>query len=105
MRATATAKRILRAARGGSAPRAPSPARAPVDLLHHREWDSSRAMCVVCQQPYSDGDLLCTLPCEHDYHRECVVPWLLHHSTCPLCKANIVRPQDDQADASRETII
>lgn len=29
------------------------------------------------------------LPCLHEYHRECVDPWLLLQHTCPLCKRSI----------------
>lgn len=29
------------------------------------------------------------LPCLHEYHRECVDPWLLLQHNCPLCKRSI----------------
>jgi hypothetical protein len=30
-----------------------------------------------------------TLPCGHDFDRECIDSWLLDHTTCPTCRENI----------------
>ncbi|KAK2553714.1 E3 ubiquitin-protein ligase ZNRF3 [Acropora cervicornis] len=30
------------------------------------------------------------VPCQHEFHKECVDPWLLSNYTCPLCMLNIV---------------
>ena len=34
--------------------------------------------------------LVRTLPCDHEFHCECVDRWLLAKRTCPLCKGNII---------------
>ncbi|XP_058492405.1 RING finger protein 215 isoform X2 [Solea solea] len=46
--------------------------------------------CAVCLEPFKNNQCLRVLPCLHEYHRECVDPWLLLHHTCPLCKRSIL---------------
>ncbi|TNN58192.1 RING finger protein 215 [Liparis tanakae] len=46
--------------------------------------------CAVCLEPFNNNQCLRVLPCLHEYHRNCVDPWLLLHHTCPLCKRSII---------------
>ncbi|KAK3814142.1 MAG: hypothetical protein J3Q66DRAFT_345749 [Benniella sp.] len=44
-------------------------------------------MCAICIDEFVEGDEIRTLPCHHDFHLECIDPWLTRRSaTCPLCK-------------------
>ncbi|KAG0363034.1 hypothetical protein BGZ54_008373, partial [Gamsiella multidivaricata] len=43
--------------------------------------------CAVCLDEFSDGEEIRMLPCRHEFHCECIDPWLVRKSsTCPLCK-------------------
>ncbi|XP_069475411.1 RING finger protein 215 [Ambystoma mexicanum] len=46
--------------------------------------------CAVCLDQFNKNQCLRVLPCLHQFHRDCVDPWLLLHYTCPLCKYNIL---------------
>ncbi|XP_059569582.1 RING finger protein 215 isoform X4 [Alligator mississippiensis] len=57
--------------------------------------------CAVCLDQFHKNQVelgrdkefltcLRVLPCSHEFHRDCVDPWLLLQQTCPLCKHNIL---------------
>ncbi|KAL2942155.1 RING-H2 finger protein ATL11 [Bienertia sinuspersici] len=47
--------------------------------------------CVVCLGAFEDNDMLRLLPkCSHVFHQDCIDKWLQSHSTCPLCRANLL---------------
>ncbi|XP_062220547.1 RING-H2 finger protein ATL13-like [Phragmites australis] len=47
--------------------------------------------CAVCLCEFSPDDQLRLLPkCSHAFHLECIDTWLLSHSTCPLCRRNLL---------------
>ncbi|NWR41751.1 RN215 protein, partial [Regulus satrapa] len=46
--------------------------------------------CAVCLDQFHRSQWLRVLPCSHEFHRDCVDPWLLLQQTCPLCKRNIL---------------
>ena len=43
-------------------------------------------------QGHAKGDVILALPCGHDYHLECIAPWLRAKRICPLCKTPAVPP-------------
>ncbi|NXL04825.1 RNF43 ligase, partial [Mesembrinibis cayennensis] len=69
-------------------------------------WDSasscsSAPVCAICLEEFSEGQELRIISCSHEFHRECVDPWLQQHHTCPLCMFNILaRDSVDQATAA-----
>eukprot|EP00262_Sarcandra_glabra_P003682 TRINITY_DN1444_c0_g1_i1.p1 TRINITY_DN1444_c0_g1~~TRINITY_DN1444_c0_g1_i1.p1 ORF type:complete len:193 (+),score=24.01 TRINITY_DN1444_c0_g1_i1:26-580(+) len=52
--------------------------------------------CCICLTKYEDGAELHSLPCNHHFHSRCIVKWLRINATCPLCKYNILRGNDEQ---------
>jgi E3 ubiquitin-protein ligase SDIR1 len=45
--------------------------------------------CTVCLADYEPGDHIRTLPCMHNYHTECIDPWLRDRGDCPICKLRL----------------
>ncbi|XP_060048816.1 RING finger protein 215 isoform X2 [Erinaceus europaeus] len=68
--------------------------------LQTRRWRPGRAAqgppepggdtCAVCLDDFRPKQWLRVLPCKHEFHRDCVDPWLLQQQTCPLCKFNML---------------
>ncbi|KAK5822733.1 hypothetical protein F5H01DRAFT_336380 [Linnemannia elongata] len=56
----------------------------------------SNDMCAICLDEFSNGEEIRTLPCHHEFHCECIDPWLTRKSsTCPLCKYECSKPSVD----------
>ncbi|KAM3407863.1 hypothetical protein ACQJBY_001289 [Aegilops geniculata] len=55
------------------------------------EEEEDAAECAVCLAVMVDGEAARRLPrCMHVFHRSCVDVWLREHSTCPVCRAEVV---------------
>ncbi|KAG9070155.1 hypothetical protein KI688_009487 [Linnemannia hyalina] len=53
-------------------------------------------MCAICLDNFLDGEEIRTLPCHHEFHCECIDPWLTRKSsTCPLCKYDCTKRSPD----------
>ena len=49
------------------------------------------ALCAVCLEDVRRGEAVRRLPaCGHLFHRDCVDMWLHAHTTCPLCRCDLV---------------
>ncbi|KAK9479464.1 hypothetical protein V1514DRAFT_327982 [Lipomyces japonicus] len=58
-----------------------------------KTWGSA-AECVVCLDDYVPHvSRVMRLPCGHDFHAECITPWLTQRKrTCPICKRDVTAP-------------
>ncbi|KAF8101678.1 hypothetical protein N665_0201s0005 [Sinapis alba] len=61
--------------------------------------------CAVCLCEFEDEETLRLMPpCCHVFHADCVDVWLSEHSTCPLCRADLLQKQGggDESDLSSD---
>ncbi|XP_050893801.1 NEP1-interacting protein-like 2 [Lathyrus oleraceus] len=47
--------------------------------------------CTICMDEFEFDDInetsnICTMPCSHVFHEQCIVKWLQTSNTCPLCR-------------------
>ncbi|KAF8397454.1 hypothetical protein HHK36_016371 [Tetracentron sinense] len=45
--------------------------------------------CSVCLEQVNMGELIRSLPCLHQFHANCIDPWLRQQGTCPVCKFRV----------------
>ena len=45
--------------------------------------------CSICLLKYQKPDILKEFPCNHIYHKNCILKWLEKSNICPLCKYDV----------------
>ncbi|CAG8578083.1 3229_t:CDS:2 [Paraglomus brasilianum] len=69
----------------------------------------SNTTCAICLEDFANDDELRCLPCEHEYHTDCIDPWLTEKSSkCPLCKFDcrppkVLEESDNTTDSSQSS--
>eukprot|EP00978_Attheya_sp_CCMP212_P032062 scaffold123514_cov54-Attheya_sp.AAC.2 len=77
--------------------------------LSSRSWHSTvssaktqpigvKSECPICLSGYDIGDTMCwskNEKCNHAFHEECILQWLEKHRECPLCRTDILGPDDE----------
>ncbi|KAJ2941194.1 hypothetical protein O0L34_g10427 [Tuta absoluta] len=70
-----------------------------------REVQGDGECCAICIEPYKVAETLRSLPCRHEFHKNCIDPWLLEHRTCPMCKMDILKYYGFVFTGSQESIL
>ena len=52
-----------------------------------KHQNSADTECVICSNIIKKGQYKITLQCcKHEYHRKCIIDWILPKKTCPMCR-------------------
>ncbi|CAN0888259.1 E3 ubiquitin-protein ligase RING1-like [Linum grandiflorum] len=65
----------------------------PTIKITDQDLNSDMNQCAVCKDEFETGAEAKQMPCKHLYHRDCIVPWLEMHNSCPVCRLEL--PTDD----------
>jgi len=59
--------------------------------------------CPICLAPNENlnDEKFLTLPCGHDFHDECILPWLNRTNTCPLCRSEMKTDDEEYEEAKK----
>ncbi|GFH56827.1 hypothetical protein CTEN210_13303 [Chaetoceros tenuissimus] len=57
----------------------------------------SPTICPICCEDYVKGDDIAwskNEECCHAFHTDCIVPWLMEHKECPMCRCNYINMEE-----------
>ncbi|KAK8501575.1 hypothetical protein V6N12_057906 [Hibiscus sabdariffa] len=57
-----------------------------INPISIKKGSEDELTCSVCLEQVNAGDLIRSLPCLHQFHANCIDPWLRQQGTCPVCK-------------------
>uniref|UniRef100_A0A7S3P895 RING-type domain-containing protein n=1 Tax=Amphora coffeiformis TaxID=265554 RepID=A0A7S3P895_9STRA len=81
---------------------------------HHSidSMDENANTCVICLDVFRVGDVVAWSrmllesndACNHVFHKECILPWLMHpmHDDCPNCRSQIVKEEGTEAESASD---
>ncbi|GAB0088197.1 E3 ubiquitin-protein ligase RNF181 [Sergentomyia squamirostris] len=82
--------------------RLPPPAsKDVVSNLKERMPTAQDESCTICLKPNTEHlEKFMILPCSHEFHGTCILPWLNKTNSCPLCRHEL--PTDDEEYEERK---
>ena len=51
--------------------------------------------CAVCKDEFNIGEECLSMPCNHYFHGNCLIPWLKERNSCPVCRYELPTDDDD----------
>ena len=65
--------------------------------------------CAICLERFKDSEDICcaqNAECPHEFHLECLFPWLLKSQDCPCCRRDylsiMTMPTDESTDTTAD---
>ncbi|XP_063050329.1 RING finger protein 122 [Engraulis encrasicolus] len=59
------------------------------EVIVEGDANNLHGTCAVCLEDFKVKEELGVLPCQHAFHRKCVVKWLEVRCVCPMCNTPI----------------
>ena len=56
----------------------------------NRKYEAKQIQNDVCPICFEKDDLVANEKCGHRFHTECLVKWLQHKSSCPVCRVKLI---------------
>lgn len=78
---------------GNEKPPPPTSKKVIADLRTRVIRGNSDGSCAICLKKYDDDEEVKELPCKHEFHASCILPWLQKTNSCPVCRHEL--PTDD----------
>ena len=60
--------------------------------------NSKYEMCSICLRHYKKGDKVFCLPCKHNFHIDCIMPWFKSNHKCPNCRFDLNEGQNEDEE-------
>ncbi|XP_070544513.1 E3 ubiquitin-protein ligase RNF181-like isoform X2 [Ptychodera flava] len=60
--------------------------------------------CPVCLLEYDIREQTKQLPCQHQFHSGCILPWLKKTNSCPVCRYELPTDDPDYEEYRRDKV-
>jgi hypothetical protein len=60
------------------------------------------ANCAICLSDYEKDEEIRFLRCNHHFHSECIMEWLVKNMSCPFCKQEIDKTEETTKDNQKQ---
>ena len=71
--------------------------------VSRNDLPSGEHSCSICQEDYSREHKPVRLPCLHVFCRVCISAWLREHSTCPVCRTDILSSETEYTSSGHSS--
>lgn len=60
-----------------------------IKSLPEKVIENVNDVCTICRNNYKTQELVIILPCNHYYHKDCIISWLKINASCAICRKKI----------------